>query len=124
MAIGVFFIILAILLVIAMPVGGVFGMMSLLPSLMNPDFSFAAADVARSMFAGMNSFTLLAVPLFMVSGMIMAEGGLSERLFNFFGFSLRGGGDLYVLCGHIRFFAGNGVCGGRNDDSFPGKHGL
>ena len=51
MAIGVFFIILAILLVIAMPVGGVFGMMSLLPSLMHPDFSFAAADVARSMFA-------------------------------------------------------------------------
>ena len=86
MAIGVFFIILAILLVIAMPVGGVFGMMSLLPSLMNPDFSFAAADVARSMFAGMNSFTLLAVPLFMVSGMIMAEGGLSERLFNFFAY--------------------------------------
>ena len=86
MAIGVFFIILAILLVIAMPVGGVFGMMSLLPSLMHPDFSFAAADVARSMFAGMNSFTLLAVPLFMVSGMIMAEGGLSERLFNFFAY--------------------------------------
>ena len=86
MAIGVFFIILAILLVIALPVGGVFGLMSLLPSLMNPDFSFAAADVARSMFAGMNSFTLLAVPLFMVSGMVMAEGGLSERLFNFFAY--------------------------------------
>ena len=88
MAIGVFFIILAILLVIAMPVGGVFGMMSLLPSLMNPDFSFAAADVARSMFAGMNSFTLLAVPLFMVSGMIMAEGGLSERCLTFSRISL------------------------------------
>ena len=38
------------------------------------------------MFAGLNSFTLLAVPLFMVSGMIMAQGGISEKLFNFFGY--------------------------------------
>lgn len=82
MAIGVFFILLAVLLVAAMPVGGVFGIMSILPSIINPSFPYGAADVARSMFAGMNSFTLLAVPLFMVSGMIMAEGGLSERLFN------------------------------------------
>lgn len=60
--------------------------MSILPSIINPSFPYGAADVARSMFAGMNSFTLLAVPLFMVSGMIMAEGGLSERLFNFFAY--------------------------------------
>lgn len=86
MAIGVFFLILAVLLVIAMPVGGVFGIMSILPSFMNPSFAYGAADVARSMFAGMNSFTLLAVPMFMVSGMIMAEGGLSQRLFNFFAY--------------------------------------
>ena len=86
MLIGVFFLILIVLLVIAMPVGGVFGIMSLLPNLLNPSFPFGAADVARSMFAGLNSFTLLAVPMFMVSGMIMAEGGLSERLFNFFAY--------------------------------------
>ena len=86
MAIGVFFILLSVLLIAAMPVGGVFGIMSILPSIINPSFPYGAADVARSMFAGMNSFTLLAVPLFMVSGMIMAEGGLSERLFNFFAY--------------------------------------
>lgn len=86
MAIGLFFAILAVLLVVAMPVGGVFGIMAMVPSLLNPQFSFSATDVARSMFAGMNSFTLLAVPMFMVSGMIMAEGGLSERLFNFFAY--------------------------------------
>jgi len=86
MTIGLFFILLIILLAIAMPVGGVFGIMSLLPNLMNSKFPFTALDVARSMFAGMNSFTLLAVPLFMVSGMVMAEGGLSKRLFNFFAY--------------------------------------
>ena len=86
MAIGLFFLILAILLAVAMPVGGVFGLMAMLPNLLNSSFSYAAGDVARGMFAGLNSFTLLAVPLFMVSGMIMAQGGISEKLFNFFGY--------------------------------------
>ena len=86
MLIGTFFLVFAVLLIVGMPVAGVFGFMSMLPNLMNPAFSFRAADAARSMFAGLNSFTLLAVPMFMVSGMIMAEGGLSKRLFNFFGY--------------------------------------
>lgn len=44
MAIGVFFILLAVLLVAAMPVGGVFGIMSILPSIINPSFPYGAAD--------------------------------------------------------------------------------
>lgn len=86
MAIGLFFGILAILLAVGLPVAGVFGGMALLPSLLDPDFAYSAAAVVRSMFSGLDSFTLLAVPLFMVSGMIMAKGGLSEKLFNFFAY--------------------------------------
>ena len=86
MGIGLFFLVLAILLVIGMPVAGVFGSMALLPSMLNSAFSYDAAAVVRSMFSGLDSFTLLAVPLFMVSGMIMAKGGLSEKLFNFFAY--------------------------------------
>lgn len=85
MTIGLFFLLLALLLAMSIPVGGVFGLMALLPGLMG-SIKFAPMDVVRAMFSGMNSFTLLAVPLFMVSGMIMAEGGLSERLFNFFAY--------------------------------------
>ena len=85
MTIGLFFILLAVLLAIALPVGGVFGLMAVLPNLMGT-IKFAPVDVVRAMFSGMNSFTLLAVPLFMVSGMIMAEGGLSKRLFDFFAY--------------------------------------
>ena len=47
MAIGLFFLILAILLAVAMPVGGVFGLMAMLPNLLNSSFSYAAGDVAR-----------------------------------------------------------------------------
>lgn len=86
MTIGIFFLVLLALLALSFPVGGVFGLMSVLPGMINDSFSYGAADVVRSMFSGMNSFTLLAVPLFMVSGMIMAEGGLSEKLFNFFAY--------------------------------------
>lgn len=85
MPISMFFILMAIFLVIALPMAGIFGLMSVLPGLMG-SLNYAPADVVRGMFAGMNSFTLLAVPLFMVSGMIMAEGGLSKRLFNFFAY--------------------------------------
>ena len=85
MTIGLFFILLAVLLAIALPVGGVFGLMAVLPNLMGT-IKFAPVDVVRAMFSGMNGFTLLAVPLFMVSGMIMAEGGLSKRLFDFFAY--------------------------------------
>ena len=86
MAIGLFFGVLVILLAIGLPVAGVFGGMAILPSILNPDFAYSAAAVVRSMFSGLDSFTLLAVPLFMVSGMIMAKGGLSEKLFNFFAY--------------------------------------
>ena len=86
MIIGLFFLIFAIFLVTALPVGGVFGLMSMFPNLLDGSFSYTTTDVARAMFNGMNSFTLLAVPMFMVSGMIMAEGGLSKKLFNFFAY--------------------------------------
>jgi len=43
MAIGLFFLILAILLAVAMPVGGVFGLMAMLPNLLNSSFSYAQA---------------------------------------------------------------------------------
>lgn len=57
MIIGLFFFIFAIVLVFALPVGGVFGLMSMMPNLLNGSFSYTTTDVARAMFNGMNSFT-------------------------------------------------------------------
>lgn len=133
MNIGFFFALLGLLLFVALPVGGVFALLSAAPNLLNSHFTFGISDVARAMFSGLNSFTLLAVPMFMVSGMIMAQGGISKKLFNFFGYfywqqdgriSLCGGGNLYVLCGHFRVFSCNGFCCRGYDHSFPGVHGI
>ena len=38
---------------------------------------------AQQMFVGMDSFPLLAIPLFMIAGSLMGEGGISRRLIDF-----------------------------------------
>ena len=86
MTIGVFLLIFLVLIVVGFPMAVIFSGMSILPSMMNPSFSYTVDAALKSLVNGMDSYTLLAVPLFMLSGMIMAEGGISEKLFNFFGY--------------------------------------
>lgn len=86
MSIGVFLLLMLILIIIGLPMAVVFGTMSFLPSLFDPTFAYNCQAAIKSMVSGLDSFTLLAVPLFMLSGMIMAEGGISEKLFNFFAY--------------------------------------
>ena len=40
------------------------------------------------MFGGLDSFPLLAVPMFVLSGIIMAKGGISKKLFDVFAYFL------------------------------------
>ena len=44
----------------------------------------SAAQMINNCFSGANSTPILAVPLFILGGIIMAEGGISEKLFDFF----------------------------------------
>jgi C4-dicarboxylate transporter, DctM subunit len=83
MPIGVFFLIFAIILIIATPVAVLFGGMSFLPSLLDPSFPYTIQSAIRSMVNGLDSFVLLAIPLFMLAGVIMTKGGISNKLFNF-----------------------------------------
>ena len=43
-------------------------------------------QMLNNTFSGANSTPILAVPLFILGGVIMAEGGISKRLFNFFAY--------------------------------------
>ena len=43
-------------------------------------------QLINNAFSGANSTPILAVPLFIFGGIIMAEGGISKKLFNFFAF--------------------------------------
>lgn len=44
-------------------------------------YDLPIAVVAQSMYTSVNSFLLIAVPLFILAGRLMEQGGLSERLF-------------------------------------------
>lgn len=86
MAMGLFFLIFFVLIAIGTPMALVFGGMSFLPNLVSSSVPYTVDAAIRSMFSSLNSFTMLAVPLFMLSGVIMARGGISKKLFDFFAY--------------------------------------
>jgi len=86
MSLGIFFIIFAVLIVVGLPIGVGIAMTAIVPSLVNSGFSANAQLVIRSMLSGIDSFPLLAVPMFIISGIVMARGKISEKLFNMFAY--------------------------------------
>lgn len=86
---GVF--ILAIILTVPIGVSMVLGAVS---PILIMEKGGSIAQVLNNTFSGANSTPILAVPLFILGGVIMAEGGISRRLFNFFAYfvgKLKGG---------------------------------
>ena len=88
MPVVLLFIIFVIGLVIAIPVSITLGITSVLPSVFDPSFTVGAKYLIRAMFGGLDSFPLLAVPMFVLSGIIMAKGGISRKLFDIFAYFL------------------------------------
>lgn len=77
---GVFFVLLAL----SVPICFAMGFATITPTLMDPNFMADLQFVVRSMIKGVDSTPILAIPLFMLSGAIMATGGLSKKLFDVF----------------------------------------
>ena len=84
--IGLFFIIFAVLIVVGLPIGVGIAMTGVVPSLLDSSFAANPELIIRSMLSGIDSFPLLAVPMFIISGIIMARGKISEKLFNMFAY--------------------------------------
>jgi TRAP-type mannitol/chloroaromatic compound transport system permease large subunit len=59
--------------------------------------------VAQNLIGGADSFSLMAVPFFILAGEIMNTGGLSRRIVNV----------ALTLVGHIEFMAGASCIGAR-----------
>ena len=84
MSLALFFGVLVLLLVLTVPICVSFAFVTLLPSIVDASFPYTADAAVRSMVSGLNNFPLLAIPLFIIAGVIMAKGQISERLFNVF----------------------------------------
>ena len=78
------FVIFLILLALSVPIASTLGIVSTVPGLLDPDFSASVSYVLRSMLSGLDSFPLLAIPMFVLSGIIMARGGVSRKIFDVF----------------------------------------
>lgn len=86
MSAAVVFFIFFVCLIIAIPISIALGIVSVLPGVFDPSFTASGQFVIRSMLGGIDSFPLLAVPMFVLSGMIMAKGGISKKIFDVFVF--------------------------------------
>lgn len=83
-AIGWMLVIFGAALVLGLPIAVAIIASALVPILLSGSFGADVPYVIRSMIGGVDSFTLLALPLFMLSGDIMCRGGVSRKLFDVF----------------------------------------
>ena len=75
--------VLAILLALGIPIAFAIGIATLATMLISIDFIPAVTTMAQRMASGIDSFALLALPLFIISGNLMARGGIAHRLIEF-----------------------------------------
>ena len=81
MAVAVLFIALFVLLVIGVPVGFAIGGATMLSMLLCSDLNMVVNE--QYCYSGIFSFTVMAIPFFMLAGTIMSTGGIAKRIVNF-----------------------------------------
>ena len=98
-------ILFVLLLVLGMPIGFVLAIPSLLYVIVN---NIPTTVIVQRMTQSLNSFPLLAIPLFIIAGRLMNEGGVTKRIFRFakntVGFIPGGLGHVNIITSMI--FAG------------------
>lgn len=80
-----------LLLIIGIPISMVLGITTVIYFILNGQVTLLDSTPLR-MYSGLENFGLLAIPLFMLMGEIMNEGGITTRLVQF----------ARVLFGHFR----------------------
>jgi tripartite ATP-independent transporter DctM subunit len=73
----------AVLLALNVPISISIGVATLLTMLFTIDMEPALVTIAQRMASGINSFALLAIPFFVLSGILMGRGGIAHRLIEF-----------------------------------------
>ena len=112
------------MLAVGIPVAVAMGLTSFVYLFLFMDIS--PLVVCQQMISGVNKFTLLAIPFFMLSGAYMEHGGISKRIVRFcnslFG-SLPGGLAVVMIVASVIFAAmtGSGVatCAAVGGIMFP-----
>lgn len=80
LTIAVLLVVFAVLLAINVPISVAIVLATLSAMLLTIDAGPSMTTIAARMAGGIDSFTLLAIPFFIVSGQIMGRGGIARRL--------------------------------------------
>jgi tripartite ATP-independent transporter DctM subunit len=91
MATLLFFAGLVLLLLVGVPIAVAMGLTAIIAILALADVSLLGV-VAQRMYASTTSFTLLAIPFFILAGNLMNTGGMTQRIFEF----------AHALVGHVK----------------------
>jgi tripartite ATP-independent transporter DctM subunit len=83
MEIALLIIVFVGLFALGVPIAVCIAMSTLATMAFTMDFLPAVTTIAQRMAGGLNSFALLAIPLFILSGQLMAQGGIARRLIDF-----------------------------------------
>ncbi len=81
MAVPILFIALFILLMLGVPVGFAIGGATMISMVSASDLNMVIN--AQYCYSGIFSFTVMAIPFFMLAGIIMSTGGIAKRIVNF-----------------------------------------
>ena len=95
---------MAVCLLLGVPIGAAIGAAILMLNLLQP---FTTMEyITQYMYSGVSSFTLLALPFFIISGNLMDTGGISKRLIkianSLIGNVVGGLGTVWPVCSSER----------------------
>lgn len=76
-------VVFVLLMVIQVPIAIAIGLATLLAMFFSIEPGAAMTTVAQRLVGGVNSFALLAIPFFILSGLLMGRGGIAHRLIEF-----------------------------------------
>lgn len=130
-AVIVLLILLFVLLAIGVPVGFAIGGATMISMFFFSDLNMVVN--AQYCYSGIFSFTVMAIPYFMLAGTIMSTGGIARRIVDFASalidfvtgaLGLRFHAGLHVLRRPYRLRHGHHLCHRRHDDPRNEAQGL
>lgn len=83
---GIVFIVFLVLLIISVPIAVSMIVSTLVPLMASVPGASNVQMLIQNTFSGADSTPIIAIPLFIIGGVLMAEGGISEKLFNVFAY--------------------------------------
>lgn len=85
---GLVFLVFAVCLVLGLPIVSSLSISSIFPAMVGVKGAPTVEALIRAIFGGADTISILAVPLFILAGVLMARGGISKKLFDVFAYFL------------------------------------